>query len=60
MPSGAGHDAGVVGKYLPTAMMFIPSIGGRSHTFEENTSEDDIFLGAEVAFSCVKLLLGLR
>src|SRR5690606_25274045 len=49
MPSGAGHDAAALGKYLPTAMMFIPSIGGRSHTPEENSHEAEIVRGANVA-----------
>ncbi len=38
MPSGAGHDAQVTGlKKMPAAMMFVPSIGGISHHFTENT-----------------------
>ena len=37
MPSGAGHDAMVLGRFIPTAMMFVPSIGGRSHDVSENT-----------------------
>src|SRR5262249_33416559 len=31
MASGAGHDAMVMGRYMPAAMLFVPSIGGRSH-----------------------------
>ena len=31
MVSGTGHDAMTMAKYLPTAMLFVPSIGGRSH-----------------------------
>jgi len=48
MPSGAGHDAAALARHLPTAMLFIPSIGGHSHTIEENTSDEDIIVGAEV------------
>jgi N-carbamoyl-L-amino-acid hydrolase len=48
MPSGAGHDAMVVGHHLPAGMIFIPSIGGRSHDIVEDTSEEDIVLGCEV------------
>lgn len=48
MPSGAGHDAMIVGRFLPSAMLFIPSIGGRSHDIVEDTSEDDIVLGCQV------------
>ena len=48
MPSGAGHDARTIAQVLPAAMMFIPSIGGISHHYRENTSDDDIALGAQV------------
>ena len=48
MPSGAGHDAMVVGRFMPAAMLFIPSIGGRSHDIVEDTDEADIILGCEV------------
>ena len=33
---------------MPAAMMFIPSIGGVSHDFSEDTALDDIVLGAQV------------
>ncbi len=48
MPSGAGHDAQVIGLKLPAAMMFVPSIGGISHHFSENTADADIVLGCQV------------
>jgi N-carbamoyl-L-amino-acid hydrolase len=48
MPSGAGHDAQYLARKLPAAMMFVPSIGGISHHWSENTSDDDIVLGARV------------
>ncbi len=48
MPSGAGHDAMVLTKYVPTGMLFIPSIGGRSHDVAEDTDEADISLGIDV------------
>lgn len=48
MVSGAGHDAMVLSTRLPTAMLFVPSIGGRSHDSAEDTHEADICLGAEV------------
>lgn len=48
MPSGAGHDAMVLGRVMPAAMLFVPSIGGRSHDTVENTAEDDLVLGCEV------------
>jgi N-carbamoyl-L-amino-acid hydrolase len=48
MPSGAFHDAGIVSARLPSAMLFIPSIGGISHDFAEDSRDDDIVLGCQV------------
>ena len=48
MPSAAVHDAQVIARRLPSAMLFVPSIGGVSHAFEEDTSEEDIVLGCQV------------
>ena len=48
MPSGAGHDAQILAQRLPAAMMFVPSIGGISHHFTENTEDADIVLGCQV------------
>ena len=48
MPSGAGHDAQWLARKLPAAMLFVPSIGGISHHWTENTSDADIVLGAQV------------
>jgi N-carbamoyl-L-amino-acid hydrolase len=48
MPSAAGHDAAVLAERMPAGMMFIPSLGGVSHHWSEDTSEDDIVLGARV------------
>jgi beta-ureidopropionase / N-carbamoyl-L-amino-acid hydrolase len=48
MPSGAFHDAGIVSASLASAMLFIPSIGGVSHDFAEDSRDDDIVLGCQV------------
>jgi beta-ureidopropionase / N-carbamoyl-L-amino-acid hydrolase len=45
MPSGAGHDAQNVARILPAAMLFVPSIGGISHHWAEDTSDADLALG---------------
>lgn len=59
MPSGAGHDAQVIGLKMPAAMMFVPSIGGISHHFTENTHDADIVLGCQVfADAAAKILKG--
>lgn len=56
MQSGAGHDAMIISRTLPSAMLFIPSIGGRSHDIAEDTSEDDIVLGCHVLAAAVERL----
>jgi N-carbamoyl-L-amino-acid hydrolase len=48
MPSGAGHDAQILAQLLPSAMLFVPSIGGISHHYAENTRDEDIVLGCQV------------
>jgi N-carbamoyl-L-amino-acid hydrolase len=48
MPSGAGHDAQHIARVMPAAMLFVPSIDGISHHWAENTSDEDIVLGARV------------
>ena len=59
MPSAAIHDAQVLSRHMPASMMFVPSIGGVSHAFEEDTSEEDIVLGCQVfATAAANMLLG--
>ena len=48
MPSGAGHDAMILARRIPSAMMFVPSVDGRSHDISEDTREDDIRRGLRV------------
>jgi len=48
MVSGAGHDASYMNQVCPTAMIFIPSIGGRSHVEVENSKWEDCEAGANV------------
>lgn len=48
IPSGAGHDAQYLARIMPSSMLFIPSIGGISHHWTENTSDEDIVLGCQV------------
>jgi beta-ureidopropionase / N-carbamoyl-L-amino-acid hydrolase len=57
MPSGAGHDAQVLATIMPAAMMFVPSIGGISHHWSENTDDADIVRGAEVFVEACRRLL---
>jgi N-carbamoyl-L-amino-acid hydrolase len=48
MPSAAGHDAQILARKVPAAMLFVPSIGGVSHHWAEDTREEDIVLGCQV------------
>ncbi len=48
MPSGAGHDAQYMARRVPSAMLFVPSIGGISHHWAEDTSDDDLAMGMRV------------
>ncbi len=57
MPSGAGHDAQVIAARLPCGMLFVPSIGGVSHDFAEDTGAEDIVLGCRVAASAAASIL---
>jgi N-carbamoyl-L-amino-acid hydrolase len=59
MPSGAGHDAQVLATIMPAGMLFVPSIGGISHHWSENTGDADIVTGAQVFVeACRRLLAG--
>jgi N-carbamoyl-L-amino-acid hydrolase len=57
MPSGAGHDAQFLARVMPAAMLFVPSIGGISHHWSENTDDADIVLGCQVMASAVAEIL---
>jgi N-carbamoyl-L-amino-acid hydrolase len=46
VPSGAGHDAMCLATIAPTAMLFVPSVGGRSHVGNEYTEPPDLERGA--------------
>jgi N-carbamoyl-L-amino-acid hydrolase len=53
MPSGAGHDAQEIAHIAPMAMIFIPSVGGISHSPREFSKPDDITNGANVLLNAV-------
>jgi beta-ureidopropionase / N-carbamoyl-L-amino-acid hydrolase len=54
MWSGAGHDAAVLSRHVPSGMLFVPSVGGISHSPREATSDAHLILGAQA------LLRGIR
>jgi N-carbamoyl-L-amino-acid hydrolase len=56
MPSGAGHDAQSIAKIAPMGMIFVPSVGGLSHTAAEFTRFEDAAAGADVILQAILLL----
>jgi allantoate deiminase len=57
MPSGAGHDAMVLAKHVPAAMLFVPSRAGVSHSPDEYTTPEHCALGARVLARAVARLV---
>jgi beta-ureidopropionase / N-carbamoyl-L-amino-acid hydrolase len=57
LSSGAGHDAMILARRVPTGMLFVPSIAGRSHDVTEDTRAADIITGAQVMARTVDHLL---
>jgi beta-ureidopropionase / N-carbamoyl-L-amino-acid hydrolase len=53
MPSGAGHDAQEVAHIAPMAMIFVPSVGGISHSPREFSKPEDVANGANVLLNTV-------
>ncbi len=53
MPSGAGHDAQMMQRLCPTAMIFVPSVEGLSHNVKEHTEPADLVAGAQVLLNLI-------
>ena len=53
MPSGAGHDAQDMATITPSGMIFVPSVGGISHSPKEFTSAEDMARGATVLYHSI-------
>lgn len=53
MYSGPGHDAQYVADIIPTTMIFVPSVGGHSHTEIEFTPTEDCWKGANVMLQTI-------
>ena len=58
MTSGAGHDAQMLARLCPAAMIFVPSRGGISHSPREHTEPDQLAAGAEVLLDVTAKLAG--
>jgi len=56
MVSGAGHDAQILAARCKVGMLFVPSIGGRSHCPEEATNSEHLLLGTTVLAKALELL----
>lgn len=48
MTSGAGHDAQMLARIAPAAMIFVPSAGGISHSPREHTDDAELVAGANI------------
>ncbi|MBS4177801.1 Zn-dependent hydrolase [Lederbergia citrea] len=57
MVSGAGHDAQFVASFIPSAMVFVPSLNGKSHCEEERTTWEDCEKGVNVLLDTVLTML---
>ncbi|MGI9052304.1 MAG: Zn-dependent hydrolase [Ilumatobacteraceae bacterium] len=58
MPSGAGHDAQMLARICPAAMIFTPSVAGLSHNIAEHTHPADVTAGADVLLQTLLSLAG--
>ncbi|PID75203.1 MAG: Zn-dependent hydrolase [Deltaproteobacteria bacterium] len=54
MPSGAGHDAAFMAHLAPMAMVFVPSLAGKSHCPEEWTDAEDLAQGVSVMAEAIE------
>ncbi|RZU00184.1 N-carbamoyl-L-amino-acid hydrolase [Advenella incenata] len=54
MPSGAGHDAAFLSHISPSAMIFVPSKGGKSHCAHEWTSAEELTQGISVLIDAIE------
>ncbi|VVE04492.1 allantoate amidohydrolase [Pandoraea horticolens] len=59
MTSGAGHDAQMIARIAPAAMIFVPSRGGISHNPREHTDDDQLVRGTEVLLDVIAQRFGM-
>ncbi|GLQ78223.1 Zn-dependent hydrolase [Mesorhizobium huakuii] len=60
MTSGAGHDAQMIARIAPAAMIFVPSAGGISHSPREHTEDAELVAGANILLDVVAELAELE
>ena len=56
LPTGAGHDAGVLSELVPTAMLFVRNPTGISHSPEEFAEDADCLAGVDALVEVIKAL----
>ena len=54
LPTGAGHDAGILAAKLPTAMLFVRNPTGISHAPAESATEEDIDAGVDALAAVIE------
>jgi len=57
LPSGAGHDAGILAPLVPAGMLFVPSRDGISHAPDEYTAPEHLAGGANALLETVRVLM---
>jgi beta-ureidopropionase / N-carbamoyl-L-amino-acid hydrolase len=58
LPTGAGHDAGILASHVPTAMLFVRNPTGVSHAPAEHAEPDDCEAGVEALSKVLEKLAG--
>jgi N-carbamoyl-L-amino-acid hydrolase len=58
IPTGAGHDAGILAPHVPTAMVFVRNPDGVSHAPGEGARDEDCELGAQGLADVLRDLAG--
>lgn len=60
MSSGAGHDAQSFAPYVPTGMIFVPSLRGKSHCPTEWTEREHVAAGCQVLLRTIRQLADIQ
>jgi acetylornithine deacetylase/succinyl-diaminopimelate desuccinylase-like protein len=58
LASGAGHDAEMLARHVPAAMLFVPSRNGVSHSPLESTADEHLALGCQALLDAALEVLG--
>ncbi len=58
MIAAAGHDSVLIAPLCPSAMLFVPSVGGITHNPREYSTQEQVARGAQVLLDAVVELAG--